>query len=108
MVIFQKSVMTKTKTTILLDERLLEQFRTLTTAKHASSRMLRSEFEEAIRAFSPLEIIRSLADKLRLKIDQYPSLDKVARTRPRVRLSAGKVVREMRDERQEASQNCQN
>jgi hypothetical protein len=89
----------KTKTTIQVDSRLLEQFKALAAAKHGGSRALSSELEEAIRAFSPQEIIRSVADRLGLKMDRYPSLEEVARRRPSVKASAGKIVREMRNHR---------
>ena len=61
-----------------------------------------SELEEAIRAFSPQEVIRSLATRLGLKIDRYPSLEEVARDRPRVNVSAAEVLRELRDHRVES------
>lgn len=61
--------------------------------------MLSAEFEEALRAFSPLEIIRSLTKRMGIMIDRYPSVDEVSRNRKRVAASSGKVVREMRDER---------
>lgn len=89
----------KTKTTIVIDGRLLDQFRALVVSKHGSARMLSSELEEAIRAYSPPEIIKSLAAKLGLESRRYPSVEEVARGRPRIRSSAGRVVREMRDER---------
>ena len=85
-----------------LDSRLLEQFRALAAAKHGGSRALSSELEEAIRAFSPQEIIRSLASSLGLKIDRYPSLEEVARDRPSVSASAADTVRELRDHRAES------
>lgn len=91
--------MTKVKTTILVDDQLLKHFRDLAVSKYGTSRMLSSEFEEALRAFSGLEVIRSLAARLGVKIDQFPSLDEISRNRPRVAASAGKVVREIRDER---------
>lgn len=93
--------MSKTKTTVMLNDQLLKQFRDLAASKHGSSRMLSSEMEEALRAFSPLEVIRSLTTRLNIKIDQYPSLDEISRNRPQVASSAGKAVREMRDDRAE-------
>lgn len=53
--------MPRTKTTILIDERLLDQFRALVVSKHGSLRMLSLEFEEAVRAFLPTEVLRTLA-----------------------------------------------
>jgi hypothetical protein len=91
--------LTKVKTTILVDDQLLKQFRELAVSKYGTSRMLSSEFEEALRAFSALEVIKSLAVRLGVKIDQYPSLDEVSRNRPRVAASAGKGVRGTRDKR---------
>lgn len=61
--------------------------------------MLSSELEEALRAFSPLEVIKSLAARLDVKIDRYPSLDEVSRNRPSVAAAAGNILRQMRDER---------
>jgi len=89
----------KTKTTILVDDRILDQIRNLATSKHGTSRMMSAEIEDALRAFSPLETIMALAARLNLKIDRYPSLDEVSRSRPRIATSAGKTVRKMRDER---------
>jgi len=89
----------RTKTTILVDDRVLEQIRNLATSKHGTSRMMSAEIEEALRAFSPLETIKALAARLDVKVDKYPSLDEVSRSRPRLATSAGKTVRKMRDER---------
>lgn len=91
--------MPRTKTTVVIDEQLLQQFKALVVSKHGSSRMLSSELEEAIRAFSPQEIIRSLAARLGLDISRYPSLDEVSRSRPKLSASAGDAVRGLRDER---------
>ena len=91
----------KVKTTVLIDKNLLDQFKKLTSMKHGTSKALSSEFEEALRSFSPLEIMSSLIATLNLKIGQYPSLEEVAKNRPRVRISAGRIVREMRDEREQ-------
>jgi hypothetical protein len=66
------NILTRTKTTIVVDDRLLKQFRDLASSKHGTSRMLSSELEEALRAFSPLEVIKSLAARLDVKIDRYP------------------------------------
>jgi hypothetical protein len=91
--------LTKTKTTIVIDGQLVKQFRDLASSRHGTSRTLNSELEEALRAFSPLEVIKSLAARLDVKIDRYPSLDEVSRNRPRVAASTGKILRQMRDER---------
>lgn len=91
--------MPRTKTTILIDERLLDQFRALVVSKHGSSRMLSLEFEEAVRAFLPTEVLRTLAGKLGIELGRYPSLEEVARSRPKLHLSAGRIVRRTRDER---------
>ena len=93
--------MQKVKTTVLIDKDLLDQFKKLASVKHGTSKALSSEFEEALRAFSPLEIMSSLIATLNLKIGQYPSLEEVAKNRPRVKISAGRIVREMRDEREQ-------
>jgi len=71
--------------------------------KHGTPRALSLEFEEAIKAFSPPEILSGLAERLGLKIEKYPSLDEIAQRRPRAgtKFSAAKVVREMRDEREQ-------
>jgi len=89
----------KVKTTVQVDSRLLEQFRALAAAKHGGTRALSSELEEAIRAFSPQEVIRSLAANLNLKVNRYPSLEDVARDRPSVNVSAAETLRELRDHR---------
>jgi hypothetical protein len=84
---------------VQVDSRLLEQFRTLAAAKHGSSHALSAELEEAIRAFSPQEVIRSLASNLGLKIDHYPSLEEVVRHRPTVNASAAETLRGLREHR---------
>jgi len=92
--------MAKAKTTILIDKDLLDQFKRLASLKHGTTRSLSSEIEEALRAFSPFEILSSAAKRLGQRIDHYPSLREVAKNRPRVKISAATVVREMRDERE--------
>jgi len=99
--IWMVGCMQKVKTTLVVDKRLLDQFKKLTSMKRGTSKALSTEFEEALRAFSPMEIISSLIAALSLKIDQYPSLGEVAKNRPRVKISAGRIVREMRDEREQ-------
>jgi len=91
--------MEKVKTTILVGKDLLEEFKRLTSLRRGTSRVLSAEFEEALKAFSPTEIISSLALRLNLKIDAYPSLGEIAQSRPNVGASAGAAVREMRDGR---------
>jgi len=95
--------MARTKTTVLVDRHLLDQFRRLSSVKHGTPRALSLEFEEAIRAFSPPEILSRLAERLGLKIEKYPSLDEIAQRRPRAgaKFSAARVVREMRDGREQ-------
>ena len=89
----------KVKTTILIDKHLLDQFKRLASAKHGTSRTLSAEFEKALRASSPSEILTAAATRLNLAIDRYPSLDEIIQKRPRVDVSAGTTVREMRDGR---------
>jgi len=91
--------MAKTKTTILIEKDILDQFKRLVSLKHGATRNLSLEIEEALRAFSPFEILSSAAARLSQKIDHYPSLKEVVKNRPRVDISAGTIVREMRDER---------
>ena len=91
--------MQKTKTTIVVDKQLLDQFKRLTSLKRGTSRTLSAELEEAIKAFSPPETLSSLAAKLNLKIDRFPSLNEIVQNRPKVGVSAGTIIRGMRDER---------
>ncbi|HXX73425.1 MAG TPA: hypothetical protein VEI80_06985 [Candidatus Acidoferrales bacterium] len=90
--------MRRVKTTVVVDEELLRRFKEF-AAKNGPSRGFSAELEDAIRAFSPLEIMRSAATELGFNIARYPSLDEVSRMRPRVRASAGETVRELRYER---------
>lgn len=90
----------KVKTTVVLDKRLLEAFKNRSNARRGKARSLSLELEEAIRAYSPSEAITLLASKLGISISRYPSVDEVARNRPKVQgVSAGEIVRRMRDER---------
>ena len=92
--------MEKTKTTVVIDKGLLEQFKRLALLRYGTARSLSLELEKAIRAFTPPEILSLVAKRLNLSIDSYPSLDEIERTRVRVTASAGTVVRKMRDERE--------
>lgn len=92
--------MPSAKTTAVIDEDLLKRFIKLVGSKVASTQGLSADPKEPTGAFSPAEIIRSVATKVGADMSLPSSLEQMSQTRPRVRVSAGKTVRKLRDKRE--------
>ncbi len=91
----------KVKTTLVIDEKVWNEFRALALSRYGGARTMSIGVEEALRSFSPLAVLRELSAKL--KIDgSYPTSREILSSRVRVSTSAGKVVREMRNGRQKS------
>lgn len=88
------------KTTIVIDEETLNEFRRFVSSKYGSSRMTSAAVEEALKSFNAIEYLKSFSDAMKLEITAYPSAKEVKERRPKLRTSSAKEVREMRDERQ--------
>jgi hypothetical protein len=87
------------KTTLLIDEKTWAEFRKLVLSRYGSSRKLSAAVEEAIRTFNSVELLVSLSNNLGLNVNSYPSTAEIKKRRPKVSVSSGKIVRQMRDER---------
>ena len=96
------NLMAKVKTTLVIDEEVWREFSALVVARHGGDRKLSASVEEALRSFNPLLPLRRLIKDLQLRVDSYPSSREILASRVKVDLSAGRTIRELRDERQES------
>jgi len=87
------------KTTIVIDEETLNEFRRFVSSKYGSSRMTSSAVEEALKSFNAVEYLKKFSDLMKFEITAYPSAKEVEEGRPKLRTSSAKEVREMRDGR---------
>lgn len=91
--------MTTVKTTINIDEDTWNRFKKAVSSNQGSLRNLSSAVEEAIRCFNTDELLESFMEMRGIERGRYPSLREVEGSRPKLETSAGKAVREIRDER---------
>ena len=87
------------KTTINIDEETWRRFKDAVSFRYGSIRNLSSAVEEAIKCFNTDSILSQFAEEMGVQTGTYPSLREVEENRPRLATSAGREVREMRDER---------
>ncbi len=92
--------MSKVKTTIIVNEKVWNQFKETISSRYGSHRNLSSAVEQAIKCFNAAELLNSFSDAMGFDAKIYPSIRDVENRRPKLRTSAGKIVREMRDERE--------
>lgn len=92
--------MSKVKTTIIVNEKVWNQFKETISSRYGSHRNLSSAVEQAIKCFNAVELLNSFSDAMRFDTKIYPSIRDVENRRPKLKRSAGKIVREMRDERE--------
>jgi hypothetical protein len=88
------------KTTIVIDEETLNEFKRFVSSKYGSSRMTSTAVEEALKSFNAIEYLKSFSNAMKLDIIAYPSAKEVRDGRPKLRTSSAKEVRELRDGRQ--------
>lgn len=88
------------KTTIVVDEKVWNEFKRIVSSRYGGLRKLSSTVEEAIRSFNAVDLLNSFSRSIGLDTSAYPSTKEVKSRRPKLATSAGRVVREMRDERQ--------
>jgi len=98
--IFTVNLMGTIKTTIVLDEKVWNEFKRMVSSRHGSLRKLGSTVEEALRSFNAVDLLNSFSQSINLDISTCPSLSEVENRRQELATSAGEVIREMRDERQ--------
>jgi hypothetical protein len=87
------------KTTIMMDERLLKRLRESMLRRHGSYRKLGETVEESVKMFDPEGTLAALLRATGTEPSDYPSCAEVIASRPKIDLSAGRVIREMRDDR---------
>jgi len=88
------------KTSLSIDEKVWQDFRKMALGRYGSTKRLSSIVEEALRTYDTRSLMEELGKKLGLTISTYPSSKELKEARPSVKVSAGDIVREMRDERQ--------
>lgn len=94
------TVLPDVKTTILLDQAVWESLRDYVLSRYGTARKLSAGVSEALRAFDSLGLVATLSNQLKLGPMRYPSSEEVKARRPKVQVSAGRTIREMRDARQ--------
>ena len=92
--------MGEVKTTIVLDEKVWSEFRNYVLSKYGSVRKLRLGVTEALKSFNSLGVLESLTNSMKVESTPYPSSKEVKARRPKAKVSAGRIIREMRDVRQ--------
>jgi len=88
------------KTTIIIDEETWSEFKKTVSSRYGSLRMVSHAIEEAIKCFNVVEVLKAFSNAMGLAINEYPSMNEVKEKRPKLKSSAGKEVRRMRDEQQ--------
>ncbi|MEM2937541.1 MAG: hypothetical protein QXJ63_03240 [Candidatus Bathyarchaeia archaeon] len=88
------------KTTIIIDEKVWNQLKRTISSRSQNLRKLSATVEEAIKTFSTTEVLNEFSALLNINATTYPSNKEVRDRRPKLETSAGKIVREMRDERE--------
>jgi len=89
------------KTTINIDEEAWNEFKKTVSSRYGSIRKLSYAVEEAIQCFNTAELLNRFSEMRGINASVYPSIREVEERRPRLEVSAGEVVRAMRDEREE-------
>ena len=92
--------MNTTKTTVNLDEEVWEEFKKTVNTRYGSTRNLSNVVEAAISNYNMVMLLRSSAKKMELDV-VYPSSNEVEEKRPSSPVDSAKVLREMRDGRQD-------
>ena len=87
------------KTTIVVDEELWNRFKEFVFQMYGSSRKLSDVVEESIRTMDSVGLLLELT-KLMGVSGGFPSSREIVERRPVVAELAGKILREMRDERE--------
>jgi len=87
------------KTTIVVDEELWNRFKEFVFQRYGSYRKLSEAIEESIKTMDPVGLIMEFAKLMGIS-GAFPSSREIVERRPSVDVSAGQVVREMRNERE--------
>lgn len=90
----------KVKTTIVVDEKVWNQFKKTISSRYGSHRNLSPAVEEAIKCFNAVQLLNSFSSAMGFDTKIYPSIRDVESRRPKLKTSTGKIIREMRDERE--------
>lgn len=88
------------KTTVNIDERIWNEFKRVVSSQYGGVKSLSRLVEEALRSFNTLELLELFLELWGVEVGIYPSSREVVERRPKLETSAGRVVREMRDERE--------
>jgi len=87
------------KTTIVVDEELWKRFKEFVFQRYGSYRKLSEAIEESIKTMDSVGLILEFAKLMGIS-GIFPSSREIVKRRPSVDVSAGKVLREMRDDRE--------
>lgn len=92
--------MGEVKTTLVLDDKVWSEFRNYVLSKYGSIRKFSLGVTEALQSFNSLGLLESLTNSMKIELSSYPSSKEVKARRPKTKVSAGRIIREMRDARQ--------
>jgi len=87
------------KTTIMIDEQLWRRLRETMLRRYGSYRKLGETVAESVRIFDAEGALTALLSAMGAEPRDYPSSAEVIASRPKVDLSAGRTIREMRADR---------
>lgn len=90
--------MPEVKTTIIIDEKVWEEFKKTVSNRHGGLRNLSGAVETAIRNYNMVEVLRESSSKLGID-PEYPSSREVEQRRPSVPVESSEILRESRKRR---------
>ena len=90
--------MPEVKTTIIIDEKVWEEFKKTVSNRHGGLRNLSGAVETAIRNYNMVEVLRESSSKLGID-PEYPSSREVEQRRPSVPVESSEILREIRKRR---------
>ncbi len=96
---YRLTVLAEIKTTLALNGEVWEDFRKNVISRHGSRKMS-AGVDEALSAFNSLSLLADFSNTLKIGPIRFPSFDEIKARRPKASSSAGRIVREMRDDRQ--------
>ncbi len=94
-----RGLLTTVKTTLVLDEKIWSEFRRFVGAAYGTTRKMSAGVEEALSSFTAVAVLEAFASGAGIVLDSYPSSQEIVSRRPKVRVSTGRTIRRMRDER---------
>ena len=87
------------KATIVINEGVWNEFKRMVSSRYGFKKFSFA-LEEVIKCFNAAELLSTFSKFMGITISVYPSVKDVENRRPKLKTSAGKIIREMRHERE--------